>query len=90
MRIHAFGLNRSEIFTRQGHSPSVTFPRILGIECVGLVALCPDNSLSLNSVVATCMGGLGRDFDGSYAEYCVVPTENVKVLDVEICEGEGK
>jgi NADPH:quinone reductase-like Zn-dependent oxidoreductase len=35
--IKAFGLNRSELFTRQGHSPSVKFPRILGIEAVGIV-----------------------------------------------------
>ena len=26
MRIEAFGLNRSEMFTRQGLSPNVTFP----------------------------------------------------------------
>ena len=31
----AFGVNRSEIFTRQGHSgDAVGFPRVLGIECV--------------------------------------------------------
>jgi len=33
----AFGLNRSEMFTRQGHSLGVVFPRVLGIECVGVV-----------------------------------------------------
>ena len=33
----AFGLNRSEWFTRRGDSPSVKFPRVLGIECVGEV-----------------------------------------------------
>jgi NADPH:quinone reductase-like Zn-dependent oxidoreductase len=32
IRIKAFGLNRSELFTRQGLSPGVIFPRILGIE----------------------------------------------------------
>ena len=37
IRVMAFGLNRSEMFTRQGHSGSaVAFPRILGIECVGV------------------------------------------------------
>lgn len=35
VKIRAFGINRSEMFTRQGHSPSVQFPRIMGIECVG-------------------------------------------------------
>ena len=37
VKIMGFGINRSEIFTRQGLSPSVTFPRILGIECVGVI-----------------------------------------------------
>lgn len=35
--VKGFGINRSEIFTRQGHSPSVIFPRILGIKCVVVV-----------------------------------------------------
>jgi len=34
LKIRVFGLNRSELFTRQGHSPDVVFPRIQGIECV--------------------------------------------------------
>lgn len=39
VRVRAFGLNRSELFTRQGHSPkeAVQFPRVLGIEAVGVV-----------------------------------------------------
>jgi D-arabinose 1-dehydrogenase-like Zn-dependent alcohol dehydrogenase len=41
IRVKAFGLNRSELFTRQGHSPSVKFPRVLGIEAVGVVEAAP-------------------------------------------------
>ncbi|WP_373541921.1 alcohol dehydrogenase catalytic domain-containing protein [Chamaesiphon sp.] len=37
IKVKAFGLNRSEMLTRQGHSPDVQLPRVLGIECVGLV-----------------------------------------------------
>jgi len=37
IKIKAFGLNRSEIFTRRGDSPNVQFPRVQGIECVGMV-----------------------------------------------------
>lgn len=37
VKIKGFGINHSEIFTRQGLSPSVVFPRILGIELVGVV-----------------------------------------------------
>ena len=41
IRVKAFGLNRSELFTRQGHSPEVKFPRVLGIEAVGTVESAP-------------------------------------------------
>ena len=44
IRVKAFGLNRSEMFTRQGHSPGVKFPRVLGIEAVGLVEEAPGAS----------------------------------------------
>ena len=32
IKVKAFGLNRSELFTRRGDSPGVQFPRIQGIE----------------------------------------------------------
>jgi hypothetical protein len=41
IRIKAFGLNRSEVFTRQGHSLGVVFPRILRIEAAGEVEAAP-------------------------------------------------
>jgi hypothetical protein len=41
IRVKAFGLNRSELFTRQDHSPGVSFPRVLGVEATGLVAEAP-------------------------------------------------
>jgi NADPH:quinone reductase-like Zn-dependent oxidoreductase len=84
IRVKAFGLNRSELFTRQGHSPSVEFPRILGIEAVGLVEQAPGNELQKGDVVATAMGGLGRQFDGSYAEYTCVPAPQVQVVKTSL------
>jgi NADPH:quinone reductase-like Zn-dependent oxidoreductase len=78
--IRAFGLNRSELFTRQGLSPDVEFPRILGIEAVGVVERAPGNEFKKGDVVATAMGGMGRQFDGSYAEYTCVPAAQVQVL----------
>src|SRR5438270_4849291 len=80
IRVKAFGLNRSEMFTRQGHSPNVKFPRVLGIEAVGLVEAAPGGEFRKGDVVATAMGGLGRDFDGGYAEYTSVPTKQVQVI----------
>jgi NADPH:quinone reductase-like Zn-dependent oxidoreductase len=80
IRVKAFGLNRSELFTRQGHSPDVEFPRILGIEAVGLVEHAPGSDFRNGDVVATAMGGMGRQFDGSYAEYTCVPAKQVQAL----------
>jgi len=84
MRVEAFGLNRSELFTRQGHSPGVAFPRILGIEAVGSVVDAPGGEFSSGQVVATVMGGMGRQFDGGYAEYTVVPANQVQAIRTEL------
>lgn len=73
----AFGLNRSEWFTRNGDSPSVKFPRILGIECTGEVVEAPGTDLKPGDKVAAMMGGMGREFDGSYAEYVCTPRQHV-------------
>jgi NADPH:quinone reductase-like Zn-dependent oxidoreductase len=82
--VKAFGLNRSELFTRQGLSPDVTFPRILGIEAVGVVEDAPGKEFTKGDVVATAMGGMGRQFDGSYAEYTCVPARQVQVLNTAL------
>jgi NADPH:quinone reductase-like Zn-dependent oxidoreductase len=78
IQVKAFGLNRSELFTRQGHSPGVKFPRVLGIEAVGIVQQAPGNEFPKGAVVATAMGGMGRQFDGGYAEYTCVPAKQVQ------------
>ncbi len=78
IRVRAFGLNRSELFTRRGQSPGVRFPRILGIEAVGVVEAAPGGEFRPDEVVATAMGGMGRAFDGGYAEYTCVPATQVQ------------
>ena len=75
VKIKAFGLNRSEMFTRQGHSPNVHFPRVLGIECVGEVVESPSEVFRKSDTVAAIMGGMGRDFDGSYAQFACLPDQ---------------
>jgi len=84
IKVKAFGLNRSELFTRQGHSPNVPFPRVLGIEAVGVVELAPGEEFESGQSVATAMGGMGRVFDGGYAEYCCVPVNQVKAIDTTL------
>ena len=73
VQVQGAGLNRSELRTRQGHSPSVRFPRVLGIECVGIVAASTDPVLPEGTTVAAVMGEMGREFDGGYAEYALLP-----------------
>jgi NADPH:quinone reductase-like Zn-dependent oxidoreductase len=84
IRVKAFGLNRSELFTRQGHSPGVKFPRVLGIEAVGVVETAPGGEFRKNDIVATAMGGLGRQIDGGYAEYTCVPVAQVQAIKTEL------
>jgi NADPH:quinone reductase-like Zn-dependent oxidoreductase len=80
IRVRAFGVNRSELFTRRGVSPDVTFPRVLGIEAVGEVESAPGGQFAPGQTVATAMGGMGRQFDGGYAEYVCVPANQVQAL----------
>jgi NADPH:quinone reductase-like Zn-dependent oxidoreductase len=84
IRVKAFGLNRSELFTRQGHSPGVKFPRVLGIEAVGVVDEAPGGEFQRGDVVASAMGGMGRDFDGGYAEYTCPPASQVQKIEVKL------
>jgi NADPH:quinone reductase-like Zn-dependent oxidoreductase len=75
IRVKAFGLNRSELHTRLGLAQGVTFPRVLGIEAVGEIDAAPGLDLRPGQQVAALMGGMGRVFDGGYAEYAVVPRD---------------
>ncbi|KAJ7220170.1 chaperonin 10-like protein [Mycena pura] len=77
IRIKGFGLNRSELYTRQGLSPGLVFPRILGIECVGVVQDAGGGAWKEGDIVAAVMGGMGRQFDGGYAEYTLIPHAHV-------------
>jgi len=85
VRVRAFGVNHSEIFTRQGLSPSVSFPRILGIECVGTVEETTDAvRLPAGQRVVSLMGEMGRAFDGGYAEYVLLPNEQIYPVQSEL------
>ena len=77
IRVRAFGLNRSELHTRLGLSHGVSFPRVLGIEATGTVVACPGGEYSTGQQVAALMGGMGRTFDGGYAEFTCVPVRQV-------------
>jgi NADPH:quinone reductase-like Zn-dependent oxidoreductase len=78
VRVRAFGLNRSELGTRAGESgAAVQFPRVLGIECVGEV-------VETGQTVVAAMGGMGREFDGGYAEYALLPATHVIPVETSL------
>lgn len=84
IRVMAFGLNRSELHTRLGLAEGVTFPRVLGIEATGVVAACPGGEFAVGQAVAAMMGGMGRTYDGGYAEYTSVPARQVVAFESEL------
>jgi NADPH2:quinone reductase len=77
IRVKAFGLNRSELHFRQGLAYSGDFPRVPGIEAAGIVEEAPGREFTPGQQVVTMMGGMGREFDGGYAEFVVVPASQV-------------
>lgn len=85
VKIHVFGLNHSEVYTRKGQSPTVHFPRILGIEGVGEITQTTDpQRLPVGQAVISIMGEMGRNFDGSYAEYALLPNQQIYPVTTDL------
>lgn len=57
---------------------------MLGIEATGVVDDPGDSGLRVGQKVATMMGGMGRLFDGGYAEYVSVPAKQVIPFESEL------
>ncbi|WP_318765152.1 zinc-binding dehydrogenase [Lactiplantibacillus carotarum] len=84
MKIHAFGVHRYEVLTREGGSPSVKFPRVIGVEAVGeIYATTPNSGFKVGQRVITLNGGFGREFDGSEQEYALVPNQTLYTVDFD-------
>ena len=49
-----------------------------------MVEDAPGKEFAKGDVVATALGGMGRQFDGSYAEYACVPARQVQVLNTRL------
>lgn len=86
IKVKAFGVNESEVTSRKGESDGdFSFPRILGIEGAGIVEAVPaDSKLKPGQKVITMMGGMGREIDGSYAEYMLVKESNVIPIETNL------
>jgi NADPH2:quinone reductase len=86
VKVKTFGVNESEVTSRKGESSlDFKFPRILGIEGVGVVdQVNPGSNFKPGQKVATMMGGMGRAIDGSYAEYMLIKESNLIPFDSDL------
>ena len=82
IEVKAFGLNHAEVYFRKGVWGEVA--KVSGIECVGLVKADPDGRFAVGQKVAALMGGMGRTFNGSYAQYTRVPAANVVAVNTKM------
>ncbi|MDE5970662.1 MAG: zinc-binding dehydrogenase [Muribaculaceae bacterium] len=79
IKVKAFGINHSEVLLRQFEVAQdyVRKPIVPGIECVGEIIDPSDSGLAIGQRVMALMGGMGRSFNGSYAEYALLPVSHV-------------
>lgn len=86
IKVKAFGINHSEVLLRQFEVANsyIRKPIVPGIECVGEVADESDTAFRRGQRVMALMGGMGRSFDGSYAEYALVPASHVFAFDSDM------
>ena len=86
VRIRAFGLNHSEKILRldEIRADYIRKPVIPGIECAGEIADASDTSFRKGQKVIALMGGMGRSFHGSYAEYALLPAHHVFAVDTQL------
>ncbi|MBR1688699.1 MAG: zinc-binding dehydrogenase [Prevotella sp.] len=86
VKVYAAGLNHSEALLRMFEAANdyIHTPIIPGIECVGEIADASDSALQKGDRVVALMGGMGRSFDGSYAEYALLPSKNVFKVDTDL------
>ena len=86
VKVRAFGMNHSEQVLRLSEieAPYIQKPVIPGIECVGEIANPSDSGWKVGQKVVALMGGMGRSFDGSYAEYALLPVHHVFPVDTDL------
>ena len=79
VKVKAFGMNHSEAILREFEIENdyIHKPIIPGIECVGEIEDPSDSGWEKGQKVAALMGGMGRSFNGSYAEYALLPGHHV-------------
>jgi NADPH:quinone reductase-like Zn-dependent oxidoreductase len=90
VKIRAFGLNHSEQILREYEIASdyIKKPMIPGIECAGEIADSSDSRFVKGQKVIAMMGGMGRSFPGSYAQYALLPADHVFSIESDLAWSE--
>lgn len=83
VKIRAFGMNHSEQILRLSEirADYIRKPIIPGIECVGEIADPSDSDFTEGQKAVALMGGMGRSFHGSYAQYALLPVSHVFAVE---------
>lgn len=86
VKVKAFGMNHSEKILRlhEIENEYIQNPIIPGIECVGEIADPSDSHFEKGQKVVALMGGMGREYHGSYAEYALLPAHHVFGVDTDL------
>lgn len=83
IKVKAFGMNHSEQILRLNEIEAdyIKKPIIPGIECVGEIVDGSDTDFKKGQKVITLMGGMGRGFNGSYAEYVLASAHHTFAVE---------
>ena len=83
VKVRAFGMNHSEQILRLSEIKAdyIVKPIVPGIECVGEIVDSSDTDFTVGQKVIALMGGMGRSFNGSYAEYALLPAHHVFAIE---------
>ncbi|MBR1689967.1 MAG: zinc-binding dehydrogenase [Oscillibacter sp.] len=86
VKVRAFGMNHSEQILRLSEIEEdyIQKPIIPGIECVGEITDADHSGFAVGQKVIALMGGMGRSFHGSYAEYALLPSHHVFAVDSDL------
>ncbi len=86
IKIKAFGLNHSESILRLSEIKAdyIKKPIIPGIECAGEIADASDTNFKIGQKVVALMGGMGRSYNGSYAQYALIPADHVFTVETSL------
>ncbi len=88
VRVRGIGMNHSEweLCHDEIRESYITHPIIPGIEGVGEVVDPSDQPFVSGQKVCMLMGGMGRMWDGSYAEYCLVRADHLFAIPEAACK----